>query len=86
MRFAILVAACSLAGGQPACAAEFQVVDRLALDGSAKAVSGGSGGLSALCGLAAGFGVKAYGYSLDYAITPFGELGNVQRLSLGARF
>lgn len=37
-------------------------------------------------GFAAGFGVKAFGYSLDYSMTPFGGLGNAQRVSLGARF
>ena len=41
---------------------------------------------SDLMGLAAGFGVKALGVSLDYAMTPFGGLGNSHRVSLGARF
>lgn len=39
-----------------------------------------------LAGLAAGFGVKAYGIGLDYSMTPFGGLGNSHRISLGARF
>lgn len=39
-----------------------------------------------MSGLGAGLGLKAFGYSLDYAFMPFGELGNVQRISLGARF
>ena len=46
----------------------------------------GSGGLSEAAGFAAGFGFKVYGYMLDYSMTPFGELGHVQRFSLGARF
>ncbi|MBI5622411.1 MAG: PorV/PorQ family protein [Elusimicrobia bacterium] len=41
---------------------------------------------SELMGLAAGFGVKAYGMGLDYSMTPFGGLGNSHRISLGARF
>lgn len=52
--------------------------------GSARAAAGT--GISVINGLAAGFGVRALGYSLDYSMTPFGELGNVQRISLGARF
>ncbi len=39
-----------------------------------------------LSGLGAGFGVRSHGYSLDYSMSPFGALGNVQRFSLGARF
>ncbi|MBI4676641.1 MAG: hypothetical protein HY748_03585 [Elusimicrobia bacterium] len=41
---------------------------------------------SDLMGLAAGFGVKALGMSLDYSMTPFGGLGNSHRVSLGAKF
>ncbi|MBI5624972.1 MAG: hypothetical protein HY924_14445 [Elusimicrobia bacterium] len=41
---------------------------------------------SELMGLAAGFGVKAYGMGLDYSMTPFGGLGNSHRVSLGATF
>ena len=55
--------------------------------GSARALNNGSSGLTALGGMAAGLGFRSKtGYSLDYSITPFGELGNVQRFSLGARF
>ncbi len=55
--------------------------------GSAGVVNAASGGaLSAINGFAAGFGLNAFGYSLDYSMTPFGELGKVQRFSLGARF
>ncbi|HAM34795.1 MAG TPA: hypothetical protein DEB40_00885 [Elusimicrobia bacterium] len=53
---------------------------------SAAAQSKGRGGLSAMSGFAAGFGFKLYSYNIDYSMTPLGELGNVQRLSLGARF
>ena len=37
-------------------------------------------------GLGAGFGMRILGYRLDYAITPFGELGNTHRVSLTTRF
>lgn len=37
-------------------------------------------------GLGAGIGLRVSRYYLDYAFTPFGELGNVQRISLGTRF
>ena len=42
--------------------------------------------LGQMSGIGAGFGLKMGIYRLDYAFTPFGELGNVQRISLGARF
>lgn len=48
--------------------------------------SGGSSALGALGGLGAGLGISRKGYRADYTFTPFGDLGNVQRLSLGARF
>ena len=52
-----------------------------------QAESGASmGDFSALNGFATGLGFKLKGYSLDYSFTPMGELGNVQRFSLGARF
>jgi len=56
--------------------------------GSAKAydASGRRGGMSAINGMTTGCGFKLAGYSLDYSFTPMGELGNVQRFSLGARF
>lgn len=41
---------------------------------------------SFLSGLAGGFGFRLSRYRLDYAMTPFGELGNTQRISLSARF
>ena len=46
----------------------------------------GSGSASPLSGLAGGFGLKLGNYRADYTFTPFGDLGNVQRVSLGARF
>ncbi|MFA6094003.1 MAG: PorV/PorQ family protein [Elusimicrobiota bacterium] len=43
-------------------------------------------GAMGLSGLGGGFGIKMRSYRADYTFTPFGELGNVQRISLGARF
>lgn len=37
-------------------------------------------------GLGAGLGIKWRSVSADYSFTPFGELGDVQRLGLSARF
>ena len=39
-----------------------------------------------LSGLGAGLGLRMGSYKLDYSFTPFGELGNIQRVSLGAKF
>ncbi|MFA6029571.1 MAG: PorV/PorQ family protein [Elusimicrobiota bacterium] len=44
------------------------------------------GGGSPLGGIGGGFGLKIRNYRADYTFTPFGELGNVQRISVGARF
>ncbi|MBI4064737.1 MAG: hypothetical protein HY401_10630, partial [Elusimicrobia bacterium] len=41
---------------------------------------------NSLAGLGGGFGLRFSTYKLDYAITPFGELGNTHRLSLTTRF
>lgn len=51
--------------------------------GSAISSSGGAAGLG---GMGAGIGLHMRDYRADYTFAPFGELGNVQRLSLGARF
>ena len=37
-------------------------------------------------GLGGGFGLKFGAYRADYTFTPFGELGNVSRISVGAKF
>lgn len=54
--------------------------------GAAQAASGSGGTLGGLAGLGGGFGLKAGRYRADYTITPFGQLGNAQKISLGARF
>jgi len=54
--------------------------------GSGLAGMSGGGALGALGGVGGGFGLKLGNYRADYTFTPFGELGNAQRISLGARF
>lgn len=44
------------------------------------------GGTGPLGGLGAGLGFRMKSFGADYAFTPFGELGDVQRLTLSARF
>jgi len=44
------------------------------------------GAAGAIGGFGGGFGLKLGRYRADYTFTPFGALGNAQRLSLGARF
>jgi len=58
---------------------------RDALTGSG--LGGGSGsGVERLVGLVGGFGLRVFGHRLDYAITPFGSLGNAHQISFTARF
>lgn len=52
----------------------------------ANMLSRGSAGQGPLGGLGAGLGFRLKSFGADYAFTPFGELGDVQRLSLSARF
>jgi len=42
--------------------------------------------LEGLAGFTAGLGIALNGLALDYALTPFGELGYTHKLSLGFRF
>ncbi|MEK7745861.1 MAG: PorV/PorQ family protein [Elusimicrobiota bacterium] len=53
---------------------------------AARAIGSASAGPVGLGGLGGGFGLKLGNYRADYTFTPFGELGTVQRLSLGSRF
>ncbi|MBI4655546.1 MAG: PorV/PorQ family protein [Elusimicrobia bacterium] len=41
---------------------------------------------SFLSGLGGGFGLKLGNYTADYVFMPFGDLGNIQKVSLGAKF
>lgn len=50
----------------------------------ASAVSGGS--IADAGGLKAGFGFILRNFNLDYAVTPFGDIGRAHRISLGAGF
>lgn len=49
------------------------------------AAAGGSG-LADAGGFKAGFGLKLKSFNLDYAVTPFGDIGKAHRISLGAGF
>lgn len=51
----------------------------------ASSTTGGSG-ITDVGGFKAGFGLKLKGFNLDYAVTPFGDIGKAHRLSLGAGF
>ena len=46
----------------------------------------GLNALDNLRGLSAGFGVDVASFKLDYAFTPYGELGNAQRITLSTGF
>jgi len=46
----------------------------------------GYSGLGSMGGLGGGVGLKMGAWRADYTFTPFGTLGNVQRISLGARW
>ena len=48
-------------------------------------VSGGNS-LADSGGFKAGFGLKLRGFNLDYAVTPFGDIGKAHTISLGAGF
>jgi hypothetical protein len=63
--------------------AEYTVFSSFALRAGYASSSGAD---SSLGGLSGGFGLRLADYSADYTFTPFGALGNVQRISLGARF
>lgn len=48
--------------------------------------SGGENRLDGGDGFKTGFGLKARGFSLDYAVTPFGDIGRSHRVTLGVAF
>jgi hypothetical protein len=48
--------------------------------------SAGGEGAPLFEGLGAGLGMRLGRYRFDYTLTPFGALGNAQRISIGARF
>lgn len=65
---------------------EYAVLGRLALR-AGYATSAPAGAMdSSFAGLGGGLGLRLGDYRADYTFTPFGLLGNVQRLSLGARW
>ncbi|MBN1383819.1 MAG: PorV/PorQ family protein [Elusimicrobia bacterium] len=42
--------------------------------------------LGGIVGLGAGAGFRVWGFTLDYAFVPFGDLGDTHRVSFGAKF
>jgi hypothetical protein len=63
--------------------AQYKILDALSLRAGYSSKTGAG---SSLSGLSAGFGLDGKSFSADYGWTPFGDLGNVQRFSLAARF
>lgn len=45
-----------------------------------------TGNLGAYTGLSAGFGIKASGIGIDYAYSPFGDLGDIHRFDFKIKF
>jgi hypothetical protein len=64
---------------------EFNMNSLLTLRGGYKLVSGASD-LGGLVGVTGGLGVKFNRFNVDYAVTPFGDLGLSHRVSLMVRF
>ncbi|MFH1618359.1 MAG: PorV/PorQ family protein [bacterium] len=64
---------------------EYRVMPALAVRGGYSPISTGMQN-PAGPGLGAGFGLTVMGTRFDYAMTPFGDLGNVHRLSMNCRF
>ena len=76
-------------GSEVSLGTEYAVVSQFAVRlgyASTHGLMSGASRTNDLMGLAAGFGVKALGMSLDYSLTPFGGLGNAHRFSVGGRF
>ena len=49
-------------------------------------LGGSDSGVSSLFGFFAGVGLSMGDFSLDYALSPYGELGNAHRVSMGMKF
>jgi long-subunit fatty acid transport protein len=64
---------------------EYGLLPFFTLRGGYKLVSGASD-LGGLVGVSGGFGVQFNRFNLDYAVTPFGDLGMSHRISLLVRF
>lgn len=66
---------------------EYAVLPAFALRAGYAGAPGAAGsGAGNLGGLGMGFGLKFLKASLDYSFSPYGELGNAQRISLATRF
>ena len=64
---------------------EYAVMPGLSLRSGYMAETGAAG-LGNGAGFNAGVGIMLMDARLDYAVTPFGELGNAQRISLKKKF
>jgi hypothetical protein len=64
---------------------EYNLASYFTLRGGYKLASGASD-LGALVGVSAGFGLQFDRFNLDYAVTPFGDLGLSHRISLLVHF
>lgn len=64
---------------------EYAVLPALSLRSGYMLEGGGIGG-SGAPGLNAGVGLRLMDMQLDYAVTPFGELGNAQRITVKKKF
>lgn len=65
---------------------EYALLPSLSVRAGYASAGAANGAASALGGLGAGIGLRMRDYRADYTFAPFGELGNAQRISLGARF
>lgn len=65
---------------------ELSVLPSFTLRSGFGASTGSPSGTSPLRNLSGGFGVRPFGCSLDYSITPFADIGFTHRFSLGVKF
>lgn len=66
--------------------AEYLINPFFTIRGGYQATPGNSISVSGLTGVCGGVGINFRAFSLDYAFTPFGDLGNSQRVSILIRF
>jgi hypothetical protein len=72
------------AGTEASLGGEYAVIEAFRLRAGYSLRNGGDAGGAS--GLGAGFGLSLSQFSLDYAFSPYGELGSAQRVTLGVRF
>jgi hypothetical protein len=72
------------AGSEVSLGGEYAVIEQFRLRAGYALRNGADSGGAA--GLGAGFGLSLSQFALDYAFSPYGELGNAQRVTLRFRF